>query len=251
MVKYLHEIHFNLDLYNDDIPQIVEDIEMLASYTIAVTNLPPLYSKLNKTINSKYIRVALGFHPELITEYKKYIPGMWRYLDNVKYVGEVGLDLKKKSEIDQKNQICFFEELIYRCNSIGGKILSIHSRGSEEKLLSLLGDNFNGKVILHWYSGALKLLEDAIRKKCYFSINYAMLQSTNGKKIINRIPVNKLLIESDAPFIKINNRGFKPADIEIIFQELAVLKNIGIKDMKDILSKNLKHILEWGEQNIV
>ena len=57
MVKYLHDTHFHLDLYNDDIPQIIEDIEMLASYTIAVTNLPPLYSKLNKTINSKYIRV--------------------------------------------------------------------------------------------------------------------------------------------------------------------------------------------------
>lgn len=243
MVKYLHDTHFHLDLYNDDIPQIIEDIEMLASYTIAVTNLPPLYSKLNKTINSKYIRVALGFHPELITEYKKYIPEMWRYLDNVKYIGEVGLDLKKKSEIDRKNQICFFEELIYQCNSIGGKILSIHSRGSEEKLLSLLGDSFNGKVILHWYSGALKYLDDAIKKGFYFSINYAMLQSVKGKKIIERIPENKLLIESDAPFIKINNKVFNPSDLEIIIQKLAVLMNMGIKDIKDILSKNLKQIV--------
>ncbi|MGR3178803.1 MAG: TatD family hydrolase [Candidatus Anammoxibacter sp.] len=243
MVKYLHDTHFHLDLYNDDIPQIVEDIEMLASYTIAVTNLPPLYSKLNKTINSKYIRVALGFHPELITEYKKYIPEMWRYLDNVKYIGEVGLDLKEKSEIDRKNQICFFEELIYRCNLMGGKILSIHSRGSEEKLLSLLGDSFNGTVILHWYSGALKLLDDAIQKKFYFSINYAMLQSAKGKKIIERIPEIKLLIESDAPFIKINNKRFKPSDLEMIVKGLAILKNIGINDMKDLLTKNLKHIV--------
>ncbi len=243
MIKYLHDTHFHLDLYNDMIPQIIDDIEMLASYTIAVTNLPPLYKKLKKTINSKYICVALGFHPELITEYKKYIPEMWRYLDNAKYIGEVGLDLKNKPEIDRKNQIRFFEELIHKCNSIGGKILSIHSRGSEEKVLSILGDSFNGKVILHWYSGSLKLLDDAIQKKCYFSVNYAMIQSPNGKKIINRIPDNKFLIESDAPFIKINNRIFNPSDVEIIIQELAALKNMNIKDMKDILSKNFKYIL--------
>ena len=243
MIKFLHDTHFHLDLYNNNILQIVEDIEILASYTIAVTNLPPLYNKLKKIVKSKYIRVALGFHPELITEYKKYIPEMWRCLDNAKYIGEVGLDLRRKSTIDCKNQIRFFEELSYLCTSIGGKIFSIHSRGSEEKVLSLLGDSFNGKVILHWYSGALKLLDDAIRKKCYFSINYAMLQSTNGKKIISRIPENKLLIESDAPFIKINNKTFNPSDLEIIIQKLAVLKNMGIKDMKDILSKNLKHIL--------
>jgi TatD DNase family protein len=242
MIKQLHDTHFHLDLYNDDIPQIVENIKTLGSYTIAVTNLPPLYSKLNKKIDSKYIHVALGFHPELITEYKKYILDMWRHLDNVKYIGEVGLDLKKKSKIDCENQVRFFEELIYRCNSIGGKILSIHSRGSEKIILSLLGNNFNGKIILHWYSGSLKLLDVAIQKKCYFSINYAMLKSINGRKIINRIPENKLLIESDAPFVKINNKVFNPSDLEIIIQKLAILKNIGIKDMKNILAKNLRYI---------
>lgn len=241
MVKHLHDTHFHLDLYNDDIPQIVEDIEMLASYTIAVTNLPPLYSKLRKKINSEYITVALGFHPELITEYKKYIPEMWKHLDNAKYIGEVGLDLKKKSEINRKNQIHFFEELIYRCNSIGGKILSIHSRGSEEKLLSLLGDSFNGKVILHWYSGSLKLLDEAIEKEYCLSVNYAMIQSINGKKIINRISTNKILIESDAPFVKINNY---PHDLKLTIDELSKLKGVDPIEMGSILSSNFRSMLK-------
>ena len=243
MIKFLHDTHFHLDLYNNDVPQVVKEIEKQASYTIAVTNLPPLYIKLKEAINSIYIRVALGFHPELITEYKKYTPEMWKILDTEKYIGEVGLDLKNKSEIDRKNQISFFEELIHRCDLIGGKILSIHSRGSEEEVLSTIGDNFNGNAILHWYSGNLKYLDDAIIKGCYFSINHAMLRSAKGKKIIERIPENKILIESDAPFIKIDNRRFRPLDLEVIVKRLAILKNMGINDVKDLLTKNLKHIV--------
>ncbi len=242
MIKNRHDTHFHLDLY-DDIFKMVADIEKMASYTIAVTNLPPLYNKLNKTINSKYIRVALGFHPDLITQYKKYIPEMWKYLDNARYIGEVGLDFKNKSDIECKYQTQFFEELIYRCNTIGSNILSVHSKGAEEEVLSILGDNFNGKIIIHWYSGALKYLDDAIRKGFYFSINYAMLQSVKGKRNIERIPENKLLIESDGPFIKINNNVFNPLDLEKIIQKLAELKNMGIKDMEDILSENFKRIL--------
>ena len=70
-----------------------------------------------------------------------------------------------------------------------------------------------------------------------------MLQSVKGKKIIERIPENKLLIESDAPFIKINNKRFRVSDLEVIVQKLAALKNMSIKDIEDILSNNLKHIM--------
>ena len=241
MTKFLHDTHFHLDLY-DDMPKIIEEIEEREIYTIAVTNLPPLYSKLNNKIQSKYIRVALGFHPELVEQYRKYINQMWKYLDNVKYIGEVGLDLKRKSHIDCKNQIQFFEELIHRCNSIGGKIISVHSRGSEEEVLSILGDDFNGCIILHWYSGALKHLDDAIRKRFYFSVNYAMLQSTKGKKIIERIPENKILIESDGPFVKINKKIIYPRDLEKTIRILAKLKHLKFLEMENILSQNFKRI---------
>lgn len=242
MPKLLHDTHFHLDLY-DDIPKIIEEIEEREIYTIAVTNLPPLYNKLNNKIHSKYIRVALGFHPELVEQYSKYINQMWKYLDNVKYIGEVGLDLKKKSDIVCKNQIQFFEELIQRCNSIGGKIISVHSRGSEEEVLSILGDVFNGYIILHWYSGALKHLDDAIKKGFYFSVNYAMLNSKQGKKIVERIPENKILIESDGPFVKINKKIIHPGDLEKTIRILAKLKHLKFLETENILSQNFKRIL--------
>lgn len=242
MNKLCHDAHFHLDLY-DNISEIIEQIENRQIHTIAVTNLPVLYHKLNKKIHSKYIRVALGFHPELITQYGKYIHQMWDFLEEERYIGEVGLDLINKTKIDYKNQIRFFEELINRCNHLGGKILSVHSRGSEKEVLSIIGNNFNGKIILHWYSGGLKLLDEAAKKRFYFSVNYSMVQSSKGKKIIERIPDDRILIESDGPFIRIYKKIFQPHDLEKIIIELAQIKGIDLVEMERILTRNFKLIL--------
>lgn len=63
-------------------------------------------------------------------------------------------------------------------------------------------EGFDGTVILHWYSGDINDLRRAINQGCYFSINHQMLQSVNGRNVVENIPVDRLLLESDAPFTK-------------------------------------------------
>ena len=84
------------------------------------------------------------------------------------------------------------------------KIISIHSVRSDKDVLDILEKydcTKRNKCILHWYSGTLKQLDRAIKLDCFFSINEYMLNSPNGRSIIQRIPVERLLVESDAPFI--------------------------------------------------
>lgn len=90
-MEHLYDTHFHLDLQKDRVGAIYE-IEEHQIYTIAVTNLPDLYRKESGEIASKYIRFALGFHPELIHHYKSQIPLMWELLPVARYIGEVGLD---------------------------------------------------------------------------------------------------------------------------------------------------------------
>ncbi len=113
MNKHLHDTHFHLDLFNENFISVAKKIEKEKIYTIAVTNLPPLYNELIKKLkdNYKYIRPSLGFHPELIGEYHNLIPKMWELLPQAKYIGEVGLDYKTGNSFKTK-QIIFFETLI-------------------------------------------------------------------------------------------------------------------------------------------
>ncbi|MDR0659740.1 MAG: TatD family hydrolase [Prevotellaceae bacterium] len=238
----LYDTHFHLDLQKDSRNDILNLIEANKIYTIAVTNLPPLYEKLSREIDHKYIRIALGFHPELIEQYQKYIPDMWRLLPDAKYIGEVGIDLKigKKSK---SLQLSFFDELINKCNILGGKILTVHSRAAASEVISIIGNDFNGKVILHWYSGAKQTLMQAIDNNCYFSVNYTMLNSESGCKIISNIPNDRLLIETDSPFTFINGTIFSLKDLGYIVESLSRIKNISYDEMKNILWQNFVNIV--------
>lgn len=236
----LYDTHLHLDLLKSK-ETVLGEIDSNKIYAIAVTNLPPLYEKMSKEINSKYVRVALGFHPELIEQYQKYIPDMWRLLPDVKYIGEVGIDLKTGKD-SKKMQISFFEELIYRCNSIGNKILSVHSRASATDVISTIGNNFNGKIILHWYSGTKQNQERAILNGFYFSVNHAMLSSDSGRRIIANIPDDRILIETDSPFVSFENKGY----VELITKTIggtANIKDVSIDVMKNIFWNNFKELL--------
>jgi len=244
MINYLHDTHFHLDLFNEDFLSVANKIESDKIYTIAVTNLPPLYTQLLRKLNNnyKYIRPSLGFHPELIGQYHKLIPKMWELLPEARYIGEVGLDFKTGNKFRIK-QIDFFETLIDKCNTQGGKVLTIHSRRSAEEVVSIIGDKFNSKYILHWYSGNLKTLRLAIENGAYFSINYSMIKSVSGRKIISEIPLERLLLESDGPFIKFREEHFVPSYNIYTVNELSILLNISINKTLNLLHDNFKSIL--------
>lgn len=242
MNDFLFDTHSHLDLLKN-FDYTIEEIEKKKIYTIAVTNLPILYEKLSSKINSKYIKSALGFHPELIEKYQKYIPEMWKLLPEARYVGEVGLDFKVANN-SKVLQTQFFEELIFRCNDLGGKILTVHSRGSANEVISIIGNNFNSKFILHWYSGSIKDLNIAVSNGAYFSVNYAMTISSSGQKIIENIPNERLLLESDSPFILIDKKPFSTLEIDKVVNKLAKTKNISFEEMLHILYNNFKEILK-------
>ena len=240
--KFLHDTHFHLDLYKN-IPEIIKEIDDIKCYTIAVTNLPELYYKLIKNITSKYVRVALGFHPELVYEYQKQTELMWESLGETKYIGEVGLDYKNKKQVDIAEQKKFFQELVTKCNTYGDKIMTLHSRKSEKDVVDIIGNKFNGHVILHWYSGNKTVMDKAIINGFYFSVNIAMVRSKSGQNIISNIPLNKILLESDGPFVKIDNNSIRPIDITNTVEALSKLLNINTVELESMLKNNFKVLL--------
>lgn len=193
----LYDTHFHLDLQKN-VKAAIEEINANKIYTIAMTNLPVLYDKEKQQYESPYIRTALGFHPELVGEYKKYIPLMWEKLSEARYIGEVGLDFTDKKY--QAYQLSFFSELVDRCRNDKNKIISIHSRKAEREVLDALGEAFAFKAILHWYSGNESLLDRAVKMGCYFSVNAKMLKSRIIERMLEIVPQNRILLETDSPF---------------------------------------------------
>lgn len=221
----LFDTHFHLDLIEGN-RGLIQRLEEMKIYTIAVTNLPKLFSHTEKMCEGlKYIRPALGYHPELASQYKNQLPQFRELIGHTRYIGEIGLDNLRKTTQDFTDQKEIFGAIINLCADSGNKILTIHSRRAEKQVVSMIGNNFPGKIILHWYSGSIKDLEIALSYGFYFSINYSMTQSINGAKIIEALPFERILLETDGPFTSLKNVPFTPLKTEIIINEIIRIKN--------------------------
>lgn len=99
-------------------------------------------------------------------------------------------------------QLSFFSELIERCHYDGSKILTIHSRQAVKEVLEIIGHNFRFKPILHWFTGNKDETISAIEAGFYFSVNEAMMRSKKFMSLLPLIPAERLLLESDSPFIR-------------------------------------------------
>jgi TatD DNase family protein len=163
-----------------------------------------------------------------------------KHIDNLtngaKYIGEVGLDFSREGFSTKEIQIKSFE-FVLDCIRTKNKILSLHSRRAEKEMLEMLTEKGIENAIFHWYSGSLNVLRSIVNSGFFFSINSAMIQSDNGKKIISEIPKELILTETDFPYI--GNSSI--ADIHIY---LSNLWSMPIENVEQMIDSNLKRIIQ-------
>lgn len=234
-------MHF--DLYKDRI-DVLNYIEESGSYTIAVTNLPDLYERyLHLNDGRKFVKYALGFHPELAQQYSHQIGKFDRYLSTTKFVGEVGLDYSTKDSNNRATQDRIFSHIVQSCSSEKNKILTVHSRQAEKRTLELLKNLSDCNVIMHWYSGSISVMDEALSRGYYFSINHQMLNSANGRKIIDNLPLDRVLLESDAPFTTGMGKTYTVEFQNRIYRYLCEHAGATEEEMSSILRQNFKTLL--------
>ncbi len=241
-----HDTHFHLDLVSNP-ERVANQIERHEVYTIAVTNSPSVFFFTEKIAsNKRFIRAALGLHPELAAERHKEITQFRQLINKTRYIGEIGLDNSNKSPSDYRKQKEVFEKLISLCADKGDKILTIHSRKASKDVLDILGDDFPGRVILHWYSDPLKYIEVAVDRGYYFSINYPMIQSKNGRKIIDSIPLERILIETDGPFTKNGHKNFTPLMTPMILENFFQIKREfeSLDTLRKMIHENFEKLIK-------
>lgn len=243
----LVDFHCHLDLYNN-FEQIVTECDNRNVFTLAVTTTPRAwvrnYELAQKT---KHVRPALGLHPQLINNEQSEIRIWQKYFPRAKYIGEVGLDASPRYYLYFGSQQKVFNTILSMCSRAGGKVLSIHSVRCASKVLECIANNkthLNNKLVLHWFTGSLSEARKAIDLGCYFSVNLAMVQSNNGKKILEIIPKDRILTETDGPFTSYNNKPQQPWNVGICIESLAIFFRINQEEMQFQVYRNLMILLK-------
>lgn len=229
------DVHCHFDMAKNPVKYITEN-ERKKIITIGMTNLPSHFEMGKDHVrNYKYIRLALGLHPLRASEHEKEYSIFRKYINETSYIGEVGLDFSPEGFASKNTQLKSFE-FVLGCVKGKRKILSLHSRRAEKEVLEMLCDRNIENAIFHWYSGPVSLIKDIVYKGYYFSINSAMIQSDNGKKIISKIPKELILTETDYPFIE-------NSDIYSVFKYLSSIWNTSEYEAEIVVDDNFKRLL--------
>jgi TatD DNase family protein len=212
--------------------------------TLAVTTTPKAWPRNRELAStSAHVRVALGLHPQLVAERENELPIFERYLSDARYVGEIGLDAGPRFYRSFPTQERVFERILRACAEQGGKILTVHSVRAASKVLNHIESALpqdRGGVVLHWFTGTPAEARRAVALGCYFSINGEMLRSPKHRLMVGSLPLDRLLTETDGPFVERDGQLLRPRDVCDTVAELAEVQSLSVKAMENAILKNLK-----------
>ena len=240
------DFHCHVDLYEDHAAVIAEcDRERVA--TLAVTTTPKAWPRNRElAARSAHVRIALGLHPQLVADRENELPLFERYLPDARYVGEIGLDAGPRFYRSFPAQERVFERVLSACAEQGGKILTVHSIRTTSKVLNHIERSLpqdRGRVVLHWFTGTAAEAKRAVALGCYFSINAEMLRSPKHRNLVGSLPLDRLVTETDGPFVERDGRPLRPRDVSHAVGELAMVRNLSLESTEGAILQNLRRLV--------
>jgi len=234
----LVDMHCHIDLFPNPRDLVLKCSEY-DLFVLSVTTTPKAWHGTKALeMGNKNIKTALGFHPQLVNEREKEITLFEHLFGETQFIGEIGLDGSKGYKDHLGTQLKIFRHILCLAREAGGKILSIHSRGCAGLVLDEL-DGKEGLPIMHWFSGTKGQLLEAIDKGCWFSVGPEQLSTKKGKELFKLIPHNRVLSETDGPFIQLINRAVFPWDVKSVVTQIGEIWDCSEEAVTNQISQNL------------
>ena len=234
---------------------LYEDIKgvLIRSKEIGITKLLTICTTFNsyeKIINiikiDPIIFGTFGIHPH---ECEKEVATKNLIINKIKDnkkiigVGETGLDFFY-SRSGKKKQIDSFINHIEAGIKLDLPII-VHSRNAEKETFEILNSykKYNPKILMHCFTGSIKFAKNLLTLNAFFSASgiITFKNSLDLQDTFNFLPMEKLLIETDSPFLApIPMRGKKnePSYIKFTAEKLASLKKLSFEELDKITTNN-------------
>ena len=242
--------HYNDEKYNVDRKQIIEE-----NYKKGITNLLCAGYSLDSSkfaiqLSTEYEHVyaSCGISPNDIDEYvDEKIEEIRKIAKSEKVVaiGEIGLDYYWNKDNKEKQKEVFIKQ-INIANELNLPII-IHTRDAVMDTLDVLKkNNVNNKGIFHCCPLNIELVKEALKLGFYISFSGNItFKNAKPDEIIKIVPLDKILIETDCPYLAPEpNRGKRNDSSNLIYiaDKISKIKGIDIEKIAKITYQNAKKI---------
>jgi len=244
--------HLDQEPLYDDIKNVIarsKDIGIKKLLTICTT-LESFKKVLEISKQNEIVYGTFGIHPHETKDNPTTIELIKKNVSNNKKIigiGESGLDFYYNHS-DKKEQIVSFNKHIEASIDLDIPII-IHSRNAELETFDILNQykEKKPKILMHCFTGSKEFAEKLMDFNTYFSASgiITFKNSADLQDTFKIIPIEKLLIETDSPYLApVPNRGKKnePSYIKYTAEKLAELKNISYSEIVKHTTDNFDNL---------
>ena len=190
-----------------------------------------------------------GLHPsEAESSYKDDFARLVDFINNNKIyaIGECGLDYHWR--VDNKE---YQHELFKLQCELAIKLdlpIIVHSRDASQDTFNII-KSYNGKLkgVMHCYSGSLEMALEYVKLGFYISLGgpVTFKNAKEPKNVALNIPIDRLLIETDSPYLAptpYRGKRNESSYVKYVLEEIASIRNINPKELDEITTNNAKKL---------
>ncbi|MDO8603249.1 MAG: TatD family hydrolase [Candidatus Omnitrophota bacterium] len=199
-----------------------------------------------------FIYAAVGIHPhEADSVSEKDFKLFSGFLDKPKVVaiGEIGLDYYKNIS-SRENQKKLFTRLLETAKGAGLPLI-IHNRDSHQDMIDILKDVMGSSVsgAMHCFSGDENFLKICLDMGFFisFTCNITYKNANKLKETVRLVPMDRLLIETDAPFLApqdFRGKRNEPVHVKYVAEEVAKIKGISFEKVAGVTTENARRLFK-------
>lgn len=241
-------VHLNADQYEEDLEEVIQralDANVTKMVVIGFDR-KTIDKAMELTEAYPFIYAVVGWHPvdaiDCTEEDLQWIESLAKH-PKVVGIGEIGLDYHwDKSPKDVQQDL--FRKQIHLAKKVELPII-IHNREATADVVQILKEEGASEVggIMHCFSGSVETARECIDMNFMISLGgpVTFKNAKTPKQVATEIPLDHLLIETDAPYLAPHpNRGKRnePAYVTLVAEEIAHLKSMPVEEVAEATTRN-------------
>lgn len=242
--------HYDDEAFDDDRDELLKSMKDKGISGIITCGVNEKTSKKSIELSEKYdfIYAAVGFHglniSDLTEDYLIKIKNLAKQNKKVVAIGECGLDYYYSKE-QKARQLEIFTEQVILAKELDLPVI-VHDRDAHFDTMNIL-KKYRPKGVIHCFTGSVEMMREAVSIGMYIGLGGAVTfkNAKKPKEIATAVPIERLLLETDAPYmtpVPFRGKRNDSTYITYVADEISSLRKIKKDDLLFETEKNARYL---------
>ncbi len=232
----------------DDIDSLLPRLnreEQVSEIITCGTDIKSSVDSINLSKKYPFVYAAVGFHPEELTSIDVDIPALKALInERVVAIGEIGLDYYWNKENKEKQKDGFIKQILL-AKELSLPVI-VHDREAHGDTLEILKE-YKPKGVLHCFSGSTEMAKEILKLGMYIGVGGVVTfkNAKNLPEVIENTPLDKILLETDAPYlapVPFRSKRNDSSLIPYIAEKIGEIKGKSKEEILKITRENAKNL---------